>query len=108
MIPSVRTQKSEHGSKETGFVLRPLGLDSLPLPLSNNEFKNRQMERIRVSLDLLDAFRYKLDQQLEYFGGLDSFKISRDAQLHPWANLLATEQFPLFAHPKLFGWRLPI
>jgi hypothetical protein len=74
---------------------------SLPQPLSSNASKNRQSEKIRCHLDLLDSFRFKIDQQLEYFESYECFKISRDAQLHRWANSLATERFPIFVHPTL-------
>ena len=101
MIASVRKQDSSHGGKDAGFVSHPLGLDSLPQlqPLSSNALKNRQTERIRCNVDLLDNFRFKLDQQLKDFESYECFKISRDVQLHRWANSLATERFPLLDHP---------
>ena len=101
MISSVRTQDSQNGSKEPGFVSCHLGLDSLPQHLSSDASNNQQSEKRRCLLDLFNSFCHKIDQQLDYFEGFECLKISRDAQLHPWANSLATERFPLFVHPTL-------
>ena len=42
-----------------------------------------------------------MDEQLDCFGGTESFKGFRDAQLHPWACALFTDRNSLFALPDV-------
>ena len=59
------------------------------------------------SLEILNSYRSKLDIQLECFSGRESVKVSRDAQLHPWAAALFTDRNSLFAAPDVEQLRLP-
>ena len=59
----------------------------------------RQRENTRQSLEILNSFRHKIDQQLDSTGASEGIRVSRDAQLHPWATTLATDRSLVFVHP---------
>jgi hypothetical protein len=107
MIPSVSKHDLQHGSKESGFVSAQSVLDDLPFSLSENTTKFHQNNNHRYSLEILNSYRRKLDVQLECFSGRESVKVSRDAQLHPWAAALFTDRNSLFAAPDVEQLRLP-
>ena len=58
-------------------------------------------------MEILNTYRHKLNEQLDCFGGTESFKVSRDAQLHPWACALFTDRHSLFALPDVSLYRFP-
>ena len=90
MIPSVIKHESGHGSKETGFVSAKSNLKDLLNSLSGRQRSQfRQLEQHKYSMEILNNYRHKLDEQLNCFGDTESFKVSRDAQLHPWACVCA-------------------
>ena len=102
MIPSVIKHESGHGSKETGFVSAKSNLKDLLNSLSGRQRSQfRQLEQHKYSMEILNNYRHKLDEQLDCVGDTESFKVSRDAQLHPWACAMFTDRNSLFALPAV-------
>jgi hypothetical protein len=102
MIPSVSKHESGHGSKDTGFVSAKSNLKDLPNSLSGRHRSQfRQLEQHKYSTEILENYRHKLDVKLDCFGGTETFKVSRDAQLHPWACALFTDRNSVFALPDV-------
>ena len=107
-IPSVRKHESRHGSKETGSVSAPSNLKGLSNSLSGRQSSQfHQLEQRKYSMEILNNYRHKLDEKLDCFSGTESFKVSRDAQLHPWACAMFTDRNSLFALPDVDRPRLP-
>ena len=108
MIPSVSTHESRHGSKETGSVSAPSNSKGLSNSLSGrNRSHLRQLEHHKYSMEILNNYRHKLDEKLDCFGGTETFKVSRDVQLHPWACAMFTDRNSLFALPHVDRPSLP-
>ena len=61
----------------------------------------RQLEQRKYSMEILNNYRHKLDEKLDCFSGTETFKVSRDAQLHPWACAMFTDRNSLFALPDV-------
>ena len=108
MIPSASKHESRHGSKETGSVSAPSNSKGLSNFLSGRQRSQfRQLEQRKYSMEILNNDRHKLDEKLDCFSGAESFKVSRDAQLHPWACAMFTDRNSLFALPDVDRPRLP-
>ena len=61
-----------------------------------------QREKTRPSLAVLLSFDTKQNQQLDCIEGAESVRVSWDAQLHPWATTLGTDNLSL-VYSSSFG-----